>query len=227
MKTHYYLWGIAIFLSFTSFRPNEACDHMGNTLNFIGEGIRKALDADNINTRRYFTYKSLNAIERSKKLLEYCNCTDAAENLMVGLEHLKHASKAVSLENSGILLKNALLDTKRAMEFLETHDFHKSKYSNDILRMNTKKDLPGSSVPSAPEIEKRIDSSLGNYRQSLKKVVNTVECGKALAYVDNVLDLCERQMARPNLSPARLHYYRKTREITQQAKERLSGCNDE
>jgi hypothetical protein len=212
---------------FVSFSNNEACNHVGSTIVSVGNEIQKALEANNMNHRKYFTYKSLNTIERSRRLLDYCNCSATSTNLLESLENLKDASRATSLGRSKALLENALMGTEKAMEVLRGHNFHKSKYANDILTLNTKKEMMGKNGEDYREVHlKRIDSSLAKYQNSLDKVVNTVECEKALAYVRNVLDLCDKQLLRPRLSEARLHYYLRTKEITKNALDKLNGCSD-
>lgn len=227
MKTTFFLlWTMVPFL-FASLEYNEACDHVDSTMVSVKSEIQKALEAKNLNHRKYFTYKSLNTIERSKRLLDYCNCDAASKNLMESLEKLKNASRATSLDRSKTFLEDALTDTEKAMKVLRGHNFHQSKYANNILSLNTKKEMMGKIGADHREVQlKRIDSSLTKYQNSLDKVVTTVECEKALAYVRNVLDLCDQQLLRPRLSEARLHYYLRTKEITQEALDRLNGCTD-
>ena len=73
-------------------------------------------------------------------------------------------------------------------------------------------------------LENKVDIALEKFKKSLDKVVESVDCKEALAFTQNVYDICEQQLMKPNLSEGKKYYNLKTKEIAANALKKLGGC---
>lgn len=227
MKQFYLTLYLVSFCLFTSFKPNKACEYASSNISFVSTQTEKAIAVDDINQARYFTYKALNAIEKSKKELSDCGCKYAAKSIASGLDNLKKATKANSLNGTRLLLNRALDDTLGSLEALEKHELHGTTYASDVLVMNTTESNAVKKEFKATEGESlylKIDQSLLKYENSLNKIITTVNCKEASAFANRVFNNCEAELLKPNLSEGKKYYNLKTKEITEAALRRLGKC---
>jgi len=223
MKNFYPFLVLLVFI-FSSFKIEKACEYAGSNINFVKEQTEKAIAVENINKARYFAYKALNAIEKSKEQLNDCGCDYAEKSISEGLKNIKLAIKSSTLGNTKDLLSIALENIYSGIELLEDHENHRSQYSDDVLAMNTivkKKEKKTTHILSTKEIENKVDISLEKYRTSLSKIVNTVDCVQAKAYAQNVYTTCEQELLRTDLTEGKRYYNLRTKEITAEALEQL------
>jgi len=230
MKTHYAILCILVFCTLSSFAYNKACDYAGSNIGYIKTQTQKAINAEDLNTSRFFAYRALNAIEKSKKQFEACGCDYAVKSIYEGLDNLKKATRVASLNGTKILLKRALESALGSLEALEEHDeLHGSQYASDVLTMNTKtseKEKLRLVMPVGKVLERKIDRSLVNFQNSLDKVVNFVDCKEAYAFARKIYDRCEQELLKPELTEAKKYYNLRTKEITAGALQKLEGCTE-
>ena len=74
-------------------------------------------------------------------------------------------------------------------------------------------------------LEAKIEDALINYQQSLNEVVEGVPCEEALVFVKRIYTHTQAQLEKENLTPAKKYYNLRTREITENALDRLSACS--
>ncbi|MCK0146930.1 hypothetical protein MWU78_14835 [Arenibacter sp. F26102] len=214
-------------LIFSSFKNNKACEYAGSNIGYIQSQTEKAIATEDINMSKYFAYKALNAIVKSKSQLEDCGCDHAMELIHESSVNLTNATKATSLASAKILLKKALDNASGSLEALDEHDSHDSRYNNDVLAMNTKTSIAEKKSHQPLDnktLENKVDIALEKFKVSLAKVVESVDCKEALAFTQNVYDICEQQLLKPNLSEGKKYYNLKTKEIAAKALERLGDC---
>ncbi len=227
MKNNYPLLLVVSVILFSSFKVDKACEYAGSNINYVKTQTEKAIAVDDINQARYFAYKALNAIEKSKDQLKECGCEYAAESIAEGLSNLILATKATSLNGTRILLSRALENTLGGIESLEEHELHNSKYGSTLLVMNTtmaKNKMTSMKTPGKKQLERKIDVSLEKYRISLDKIVNSVNCTEARAFAEKIYSHCEQQLLNSNLSEGKKYYNLKTKEITANALIILNDC---
>ncbi|EAR00222.1 hypothetical protein [Maribacter sp. HTCC2170] len=227
MKKYYSVSIIVLVFFFSSFKVDKACEYAGSNINYVKKQTEKAIAVDDINQARYFAYKALNAIEKSKKQLKECGCEYAAESIAEGLANLKLATKATSLNGTRILLNRALENTLGGIESLEEHELHDSQYGSDLLAMNTvvsEEKKMAMKKPGKKDFERKIDISLEKYRASLNEIVNSVDCSEARAFAQNIYTHCEQQLLIQNLTEGKKYYNLRTKEITAEALEKLNEC---
>lgn len=227
MKKVYFTIGILTIVLFSSFKKNKACEYAGSNIGFVKTQTEKALEENDLNKAKFFTYKALNAIEKSKIQFTNCGCEDATLIIEEGLQNLKMATKATTLGASKILLNRALENTLGSLEALENHEMHQSSFSANVLAMNTVESSNSKLALKIPETDvlyHRIDESLKKYEVSLDKIVNNVNCKEARAYATRVFDHCEAELLKPNLTEGKKYYNLRTKEITAAALNKLGDC---
>lgn len=223
MKNFYPFLVLLVFLC-SSFKIEKACEYAESNINFVKEQTEKAIAEADINKVRYFAYKALNAIEKSKEQLSDCGCQYAEQSISESLQNIKLAIKSNTLGNSKDLLSIALENIYSSIDLLEDHENHKSQNVDLSYSSDTEEELNGH-IPSIREIENKIDASLESYRISLAKIVQTVDCAEARAYAQNVYNSCEQELLRTDLTEGKRYYNLQTKDITAEALEQLKDCN--
>ena len=218
-----------VLFSMSSFDMTKACEYAGSNIGYIKSQTERALAAEDLNSSRFFAYKALNAIEKSKEQIEACGCDYAKESIYEGLDNLKKATRVSSLNSAKILLTRALDNSLGSLEAIREHDEHQeSLYDNDMLAMNTKtaeKEKLNMVMPVGKELERKIDLSLVNYQNSLNEVVNSVECKEAYEFASKIYAHCEQELLKPKLTEAKKYYNLRTKQITALALDKLKDCN--
>lgn len=225
-KIYSYISVVALIL-FSSFSTNLECEYAGSNIGYAKTLTEKAIEVNDINQARYYAYKALSAIEKSKNQLMVCGCEYANDGIEESLINLKLAAKATTLSDTHILLSRSLENTAGSLEALNKHELHESKYASDVLVLNTK-DAKEKTIAlretSTKTLNELIDSSLEKYRASLNKVVETVDCHEAKAFAQRIFDNCQQQLLKENLSEGKKYYNLRTKEITADALKRIGKC---
>lgn len=228
MRKTYILISTVGLLLFSSFKSNMECEYAGSNIGFAKSQTETAIAKDDINKARFFAYKALNAIEKSKNQLAICGCEYAEIDLEEGLRNLKLAIKATSLGATRMLLERSLEHTLNGLEALDAHDLHQSKYGNEVLALNTI--IPTKNAATllkeqdVTSLNEKIDFSLKKYKASLQKIVESVNCKEARAFAKNIFDNCEKELLKSNLSEGKKYYNLRTKEITTDALLRIPDC---
>tara|TARA_R110000751_G_scaffold18866_4_gene57049 strand:+ start:395 stop:994 length:600 start_codon:yes stop_codon:yes gene_type:complete len=189
--------------------------------------ITAALSTQDINQARFYAYKALNALEKSKDQLKVCGCTYAKTSVYENIEVLTLATKSTTLEGTISYLNESIELTDNTILVLESHDIHDSIYSNNELSVNTNSSTEvktGKKVKFDKNIFENIDISLEKYRVSLNKVVQTVNCKDATAFATRIFNESEAQLLKPNISEGSKYYNLRTKEITQEALNKIGDC---
>ncbi|TLP80430.1 hypothetical protein [Maribacter sp. ACAM166] len=225
-KTTYIFCAIAVVL-LSSYRPNLECEYANSNMGFAKSQINTALLTDDINHARFYTYKALNALEKSKTQLDICGCSSAKTSMNENLAVLVLATKSTTLQGTKKILDKSIELTEHTMLVLDSHDTHNSAYSNDMLSMNSTTTINAATTANntkTSSLNDKIDASLEKYRISLGKVVETVNCKEAKAFAKKIFDECESQLLQPNLSEGTKYYNLRTKEITLHALNKLGNC---
>ncbi|RKR12332.1 hypothetical protein CLV91_2458 [Maribacter vaceletii] len=228
MKYSYFILLTIILCLFSSFKPSKPCEYAGSNIGFVKTETQKAIKKNDINVARYHAYKAIKAIEKTKDQLNNCGCDYAATSIEDSFKDLVLATRATTLRSTKILLNRSLEKTIGSLEALEKHELHNSDYASDVLAVNTigvSKKNKSLAAPKGILLEKKIDSTLFAYEKSLQKIVETVDCKKALHYATQIFEHCEQQLLKPNLSEGKKYYNLRTKEITANAIEQLNNCN--
>lgn len=226
-KTYIFICAV-VWILFSSFSYNMECEYAGSNINFAKTQTETAISKDDINQARFFAYKALNAIEKSKKQLAKCGCEHAEIDLEEGLKNLKLATKATTLSATRVFLERSITHTQSGLEALESHQLHSSTYGNDYLALNSANSIEnGEGILKSQgltSLNEKIDISLEKYKASLQKIVESVDCNEARAFAENIFENCEKELLKPNLSEGKKYYNLRTKEITADALLRIPDC---
>jgi hypothetical protein len=199
-------------------------------MGFAKSQINAALLTDDINQARFYAYKAVNALEKSKTQLEVCGCTYAKSSMIENLDALLLATKSTTLEGTKTYLDKSIELINNTMFVLDSHESHNSTYANDVLSMNTNtasKTVINTKDRKNLSLNEKINLSLAKYKVSLEKVVATVNCKEAKAFAQRIFDECENQLLKSNISEGSKYYNLRTKEITQNALNKIGECTDE
>lgn len=223
-----FLLCILFICTLSVYATNKACEYAGSNIGYIKTQTQKAIAAEDLNSSRYYAYKALNAIEKSRQQFEACDCNYANKNIYESLENLKKATRVSSLNGTRVLLKRALENTVGSLVALEKHDeLHGSGYADDILIFHTTAsghEAPLLRQPEGAALRKQIDQSLQNYKNSLEEVVRSVDCKEAYAFAYRIFRHCEEELLKADLTESKKYYNLRTKQITWEALERLKKC---
>ncbi len=229
MRSLYLIFILAVSFVLMSSSTNKACEYMGSNIGYIQKQTEKALNAPDLNTTRYYAYKALNAIEKSKEQFMACGCESAEQSISESLDHLKRATRVSSLTGTRLILEKVLSGIESSLQALEEHEeMHQSRYGSDQLSMNTREtylEEQKGRIPVGKALQEKIDQALVNYQNSLEAVVNTVPCKEAYQLALKNYERCEEELLRPELTEAKKYYNLKTKEITALALEKLKDCS--
>ena len=191
MRSTFTILFVLFLYPFSAIANQKACDYVGSNLGYIKSQTQKAIDADDLNFTRYYAYKALNAIEKSKTQFDACGCDYAMKSINEGLDNLKKATRIGSIKGARILLKRALESTYGSLEALEKHDeLHVSLYASDVLAMNTQSAIEkklARKMPAEKDLHSQIDKALVNFKNSLDEVVRSVNCREAYDFAQRIL----------------------------------------
>jgi hypothetical protein len=199
-------------------------------MGFAKSQINAALLTDDINQARFYAYKAVNALEKSKTQLEVCGCTYAKSSMIENLDTLVLATKSTTLEGTKTYLDKSIELINNTMFVLDSHESHNSTYANDVLSMNTNtasKTVINTKDRKNLSLNEKINLSLAKYKVSLEKVVATVNCKEAKAFAQRIFDECENQLLKSNISEGSKYYNLRTKEITQIALNKIGECTNE
>ena len=225
-KTYIYICAIIAFLTFSSFKSSIECEYAGSNIDFARFKTEKAIALDDINKARYLAYKALKAIEKSRQQLEICGCELAEDNLLEGLKNLKLATKATTLDATRIYLVRSLENTMASLNAIQDHHLHKAKFNESMAFIDSVNVSANAATVKKPVkmLYQKIDASLEKYIVSLNKVVETVDCREARAFTSKIIEHCEKELLRGNLSEGKIYYHLRTKEITLAAHNRIGNC---
>ncbi|WP_339665389.1 hypothetical protein [Maribacter arcticus] len=230
MKKATYIFCTLAVLALSSFRTNLDCEYANSNMGFAKSQITAALLTDDINQARFYAYKAVNALEKSKNQLKVCGCTFAKASMNENLDTLVLATKSTTLEGTRTYLDKSIELINNTMFVLDSHDSHNSTYANDVLSMNTNtasKTVMNTKNSKSLSLNDKIDLSLAKYKVSLEKVVATINCKDAKAFAQRIFDECENQLLKPNLTEGSKYYNLRTKEITQNALNKIGDCPKE
>ncbi|MEO1485068.1 MAG: hypothetical protein AAFU57_04935 [Bacteroidota bacterium] len=222
------LTAIVSTLLLSSFTGLGACQYANSNLQYIKAQTKEALETMDFEKSRYHTFKAINGIEKTRANFKACGCEKAIEGLEKMMLSLKSATKSKSKSSVNHNLEEALMHSKWVFEELALHESETyTDYGDDLLVLNTKDALDaqgGVLLPESKLLEKRIHDGLKAYEKSTKKVVETVDCKEAKAFLKKTYEHTQQQLLNPDLTRPKKIYHLRVLTITENALEDLGKC---
>ena len=153
MKKNIIFFYTIVLLSFPTFANNVECEYANSNMGYAKSQITAALQTQDINQARFYAYKALNALEKSKEQLNICGCKFAKTSMYENIEVLTLATRSTTLEGTISYLNESIELTNNTIMVLESHDTHDSVYSNNELSVNTTTSTSNTSIKKTPEKE--------------------------------------------------------------------------
>ncbi|MDC6367390.1 MULTISPECIES: hypothetical protein [Flavobacteriaceae] len=223
-----FILGIVSLWLMSSFTNRNACEYAASNIEYIGEQIDAAIMADDFEQSKYFAYKALNGIEKTKANFLDCGCDGAIANLETTLNELKMATRASSFHSSKTFLHNAMEHTIVALKVLRVFEQEFSNsYNNNILVMNTKEAIENESrimLPHDGHLHQKVHNCLLGFQSSLDKVVTDVACEEARVFITKMYNEATLTLMDTELSDHKKEYHQRVRVICKDALERLGDC---
>ena len=220
--------GIITLWLMSSFSVPNACAYASSNLEYIKSNIQEAVMANDLKMAKYYAYKALNGIEKTKGNILDCGCEGTMESLDNALSQLKTATKSDFLEDSKHALRRALENTIIGIKVLKVFERESSSpYGTDFLTMNTKEIQDGSSwlaPPHSGTIKGQVHECLLEFETSLEKVVTDVDCAEARRFVSNIHEESRLMLLNTKLSEYKKQYYQRVKMLSQTALQKIGDC---
>lgn len=214
-----------VMASFTNY---NACEYASTGIDFVKTQTQTALEANDLAMVKFFTYKALNTIDKTKTNFIDCGCEEASGPIDMVEKNLKLVALANNLDETKKFLNVALQSTILSMQLLREHEEKNSSfYGDDVLVMNTKSSFQETGrieKPRGQAIEDQVNKSLKDFKTSLDNVVAHVECADAFTFISKLHKKAKEDLKNPGLSESEKVYHQKVKEIAYTALLSLEGC---
>ena len=108
-------------------------------MEYIKDQTETAISANELQITKYYAYKAINGIEKTRSNFEACGCQEAISSLDDVLNNLKEATKAETHPSSKEALQKALKNTLKGIKELQDFGLSVSDvYGDSMLVLNTK-----------------------------------------------------------------------------------------
>lgn len=226
-----FILGVISLLILSSFISRNACEYANSNLEYIKTKTEAAVAEDNFEQSKYFAFKALNSIEKTRSNFIDCGCDGTIESLEASLFYLKEATKATNFQASKKELYKALEHIEIGTKVLQIFEEEAvSAYGNQILFLNTKEALKsqgGIVLDHGNGIKKQVHTCLLGFESSLDKVVSGVECKEAHQFITNIHEEAIETLLNTELSEHKKQYHQRVKTITQEALARLGECPED
>ena len=227
MKLYPQMLYALFFCLFSSFESLQPCKYAGSNITYVKSELERAIQRNELHLARFHMFKALGALEKSKEQIAECGCAEASERIQEATVLLKDGTKTASLTNTRILLEHVIQIIGEGIEILHEYEPHDDPDADASLQGNNAH--TGSIInlenPAGMKLLKRkVDSSLIQYKASLRQVINTVDCEHARTFAMRIYKHCQQQLLREGLSEGKKYYNLRTEEITAEALGQLGDC---
>lgn len=226
-----FIIGLLTLIFLSSFGVPSACEYANSNLEYIKNQTESAITSDDFEMSKYYAYKAINSIEKTRSNFEDCGCYEAIESLDRAKVSLIDATRAETLKTSKKSLNKALENTMISMTELKLYGpgpASTSQYGDDLLVLNTKEalDVQGGIVnPKKIGMREEIHNTLVKFEASIANIVNTVECKEAKRFIQSTYDNAHLALLNTDLTIRKKIYHQRVKTITKEALLRLNSCD--
>ncbi|TAI49437.1 hypothetical protein [Flagellimonas allohymeniacidonis] len=220
---------IGLWLLSSAGLPN-ACEYANSNLEYIKKQTESAITSEDFELSKYYAYKAINSIEKTRSNFEDCGCYEAIESLDHTLTSLIEATRAESLKSSKKSLNKALENTMIGITELKLYGPGPSisgQYRDDMLVMNTKEvlDSQGGIInPKKVDMKQEVHNTLIKFETSIANIVSSVDCAEAKRFIQATFDNANVALLNTELTVRKKIYHQRVKTITKRALLELSDC---
>lgn len=212
-----------------STRESNACEYANSNMEYIKDQTETAISASELQIIKYYAYKAISGIEKTRSNFAACGCKEAIETLDKVLGNLKTAAKADTHTSSKKALQKALENTLKGMQELEDFGLNANDvYGDNMLVLNTKEVLDaqgGILLPEGKQLEQQIHNGLKNFEASIDKIVAQLDCKEARKFIKQKYDNASMILLNTELTKPKKIYHQRVKTISKNALGRLENCN--
>ena len=117
-KSAFVFISLVITTGFTR-TPVSNCDNAYSASSYALNYAKKSLKADNFDHQKFYANKAYIALEKTNRLMKDCNCTDAKNSVLKGLENIDKAAAPKDWDLGRHYAKLALLNVENTITALD------------------------------------------------------------------------------------------------------------
>ncbi|WP_139063767.1 hypothetical protein [Flagellimonas eckloniae] len=224
-----FIIGVISLLILSSFISRSACEYANSNIEYIKNQMQEAVVANDFEMSKYYAYKAINGIEKTRLNFIDCGCQGTIESLEKALYYLKKGAKEPTLKDAKKYLHIALESTTIGINVLKEfeQDFS-SPYGNNVLVLNTKDALEHQTddpMPHGEHLRTHVHNCLLGFESSLDKVVNEVPCKEAQAFISKIHEEARLKLMNVGLSEPKKQYHQRVKTIAEDALLQLGDCS--
>ena len=224
-----FIIGVISLLLLSSFISRSACEYANSNIEYIKNQMQEAVVANDFEMSKYYAYKAINGIEKTRLNFIDCGCQGTIESLEKALYYLKKGTKETTLKGAKKYLHIAMESTTIGINVLKEfeQDFS-SPYGNNVLVLNTKDALEHQTddpMPQGEHLRKHVHNCLLGFETSLDKVVNEVPCAEAKVFISKIHEEARLKLLNTGLSEPKKQYHQRVKTIANDALLQLGDCS--
>ncbi|WP_435623033.1 hypothetical protein [Flagellimonas sp.] len=220
--------GIQSLFSMASVKNSNACEYANSNMEYIKDQTETAISATELQITKYYAYKAINGIEKTRSNFEACGCQEAISSLDDVLDNLKEATRAETHPSSKEALQKALKNTLKGIKELEDYGLSISDvYGDTMLVLNTKEVMEaqgGILLPEGKLLEQQIHNGLKNFEISIDNIVNQLDCAEAKRFIKKTYNNASITLLNTDLTKPKKIYHQRVKTITKEALAKLKEC---
>ncbi|WP_146129892.1 hypothetical protein [Flagellimonas meridianipacifica] len=222
------LLGIQSLSLTASFKATNACEYANSNMEYIKDQTETAISSPELQITKYYAYKAINGIEKTRSNFNACGCQEAISSLDDVLINLKEATKADTHSSSKQALQKALKNTLKGIR--ELKDFGltvNNVYGDNMLVLNTKEVLDaqgGILLPEGKQLEQQIHNGLRNFEISIDNIIKQLDCDEARRFIKKTYENASIKLLDTDLTKPKKIYHQRVKTITKNALAKIEDC---
>ena len=216
-----------LFLT-ASFKATNACEYANSNMEYIKDQTETAISASELQIAKYYAYKAISGIEKTRSNFDACGCQEAITSLDNALSNLKEATKADTHTTSKQALHKALKNTEKGIKELQNFGLSVNDvYGDDMLVFNTKEVLNaqgGILLPKGKLLEQQIHNGLKDFEISIDNVIKQLDCDEARRFIKKTYDNASIKLLDTDLTKPKKIYHQRVKTITKNALSKIKDC---
>nr|WP_298999611.1 hypothetical protein [uncultured Allomuricauda sp.] len=223
-----FLLGIQSLFPMFLEKTANACEYANSNMEYIKDQTETAISSTELQITKYYAYKAINGIEKTRSNFDACGCKEAITTLDDVLIHLKNATAADTHSSSKTALQKALDNTLKGIKELQNFGFSANEvYGDNMLVLNTKEVLDaqgGILLPEGKLLQQQIHNGLKDFEISIDNIVKQLDCDEARKFIKKTYDNASIALLNTDLTKPKKIYHQRVKTITQNALAKIQDC---
>jgi hypothetical protein len=233
MKKYLFLFTLIINTTFLF----ADCTNAYSSASYTLSHAKKSLSSNNFDHQQYYAERALDALEKTKNLVEKCGCTGPLKAINAGTESLENAIDPQDWEMGRYYTKKALLSTQDVLSFLDmcTEGGTESSYAlkadgylpedhvNSEITEETKKT---EELQSQYELKRMAEITLSEFEKKIGELASVLGCHEVSELLAGRALKSEEELKGESLETTRTFYRDQTITIQKALLQALLKCSE-